>query len=158
MTDPLPWSEAEGRLLAALLDEIVPASADGRVPAAGALGVSAFLARKAADDAALAARLREALAHAARLAEVRGADFEALDAASRVALVEALEHDAPAAFAALLRHTYMGYYSRADVRPHFGLSPKPTQPDGYAVPDDDPDEMAALLAPVRARGRCYRPS
>jgi len=34
------WSEPEGRLLAALLDEIVPASADGRVPAAGALGVT----------------------------------------------------------------------------------------------------------------------
>ena len=158
MSSPPPWSEAEGRLLDALLDEIVPASADGRVPSAGVLGVTEYLAERAADHPALAATIRKALAHAAKLADARGARFDALDAAGRVAVVEALERDAPEAFVTLLRHTYMGYYSRADVRPHFGLSPKPTQPDGYTVPDDDPDEMAALLAPVRARGRCYRPS
>ncbi len=158
MTDRCSWSEAEGRLLSALLDVIVPTSADGRVPAAGALGVTAFLAERAADDTALVTRFREALAYAARLAEARDADFQALDAAERVAVVAALEREAPEAFAALLRYTYMGYYSRADVRPHFGLSPRPTQPDGYTVPDDDAHEMAALLAPVRARGCCYRPS
>ena len=158
MTDQAPWNEAEGRLLAGLLDEIVPAGADGRIPAAGALGVAEFLAGKASDDPALAASIRATLTHAAGLAEAQGAAFEALDAAGRVAVVEALEQEVPDAFAALLRHTYMGYYSRADIRPHFGLSDRPTQPDGYAVPDDDPDEMVDLLAPVRARGRCYRPS
>ena len=158
MTDHPPWSEAEGRLLAGLLDEIVPASADGRIPAAGALGVADFMAQKAAADPALAASLRQALAHAKTLAEARGARFAALDAAGRVAVVAALERAVPDAFAALLRHTYMGYYSRPDVRPHFGLSDRPTQPDGYDVPDDDPDELADMLAPVRARGRHYRPA
>ena len=52
----------------------------------------------------------------------------------------------------------MGYYSRADVRPQFGLSPRPTQPEGYELPEDDPDELADMLAPVRRRGRCYRPA
>lgn len=158
MSGTPPWSKAEGRLLDALLDEIVPAGADGRVPGAGVLGVAAFLAERAADDPALADSIRKALTVTARLADDHGAHLEALDAAGRVAVVEALERESPEAFAALLRHTYMGYYSRADIRPHFGLSSRPTQPDGYAVPDDDPDEMAALLAPVRARGRCYRPS
>ena len=158
MTDRPPWSEAEGRLLVALLDEIVPASADGRVPAAGALGVSDFLAQKTADDPALAALLREAVTRAAALAEAHGARFHALDAAGRVAVVAAVEREAPDAFAALLRHTYMGYYSRADVRPHFGLSARPTQPDGYDVPDDDAGALAELVAPVRARGRRYRPA
>ena len=125
MSNSSLWSEAEGRLLSALLDEIIPASADGRVPAAGALGVAAFLAGKAADDPALAASFREALTHAARLAEAQGATFEALDAAGRTTVVKALEQEAPDAFAALLRHTYMGYYSRADVRPHFGLVVSP---------------------------------
>ena len=152
------WSEAEERLLSALLDELVPASADGRVPAAGALGVADSMARKAADDPALAGVLRKVLSHATRLAEARGAAFEDLDAAGRVAVVAALERETPETFAALLRHTYMGYYGRADVRPLFGPSSRPTQPEGYAVPDDDPDEVAALLAPVRARGHCYRPS
>ncbi len=155
--DQAPWNEAERRLLNGLLDEIVPASADGRVPAAGTLGVVDFLASKAADDPALAALLRTVLKRAAALAESRGASFEALDAAGRIAVVEALERAEPDAFTALLQSAYMGYYSRPDVRPHFGLSDRPTQPDGYELPDDDPDELADLLAPVRARGRCYRP-
>ena len=152
------WSEAESRLLRALLDRLVPASADGRVPAAGALGTAGHLADRASADPSLAALFRHTLARAAALAEARGADFDALDAASRDDVVKALERDAPEAFAALVRHTYMGYYSRADVRSLFGLSPRPTQPEGYVVPDDDAGEMAALLAPVRARGRRYRPA
>ena len=158
MTDIHPWSEDQGRLLTGLLDEIVPASADGRVPAAGALGIADFLVSKASADPPLAASLREVLSHAAALAEARGANFDDLDAAGRVAVVEALEQEAADAFTALLWHTYMGYYSRADVRPHFGLSDRPTQPEGYELPEDDPDELADMLAPVRARGRCYRPS
>ena len=158
MTGSPPWSEADGRVLDALLDVIIPASADGRVPAAGALGVAGYLAGRAADDPALATRFRMGLAHAARLAEARGAAFEALDAAGRAGVVEALERDAPELFGELLRHTYMGYYSRPDVRPHFGLSARPTQPQGYDLPEDDPDELAAIVAPVRARGRCHRPS
>ena len=158
MTDIHPWSEDQGRLLTGLLDVIVPASADGRVPAAGALGIVDFLVSKASADPALAVSLREVLSHAAALAEARGANFDDLDAARRIAVVEALEQEAADAFTALLWHTYMGYYSRADVRPHFGLSDRPTQPEGYELPEDDPDELADMLAPVRARGRCYRPS
>ena len=158
MTDNHPWSEDQGRLLTGLLDVIVPASADGRVPAAGALGIADFLVSKASADPALAVSLREVLSHAAALAEARGANFDDLDAAGRIAVVEALEQEAADAFTALLWHTYMGYYSRADVRPHFGLSDRPTQPEGYELPEDDPDELADMLAPVRARGRCYRPS
>ena len=158
MTDIHPWSEDQGHLLSGLLDEIVPASADGRVPAAGVLGIADFLVSKASADPALAVSLREVLSHAAALAEARGANFDDLDAAGRMAAVEALEREAPDAFTALLWHTYMGYYSRADVRPHFGLSDRPTQPEGYELPEDDPDELADMLAPVRARGRCYRPS
>ena len=158
MTDIHPWSEDQGHLLTGLLDVIVPASADGRVPAAGALGIADFLVSKALADPPLAASLREVLSHAAALAEARGANFDDLDAAGRIAVVEALEQETADAFTALLWHTYMGYYSRADVRPHFGLSDRPTQPEGYELPEDDPDELADMLAPVRARGRRYRPS
>ena len=157
MTDTRPWSEDQDHLLASLLDEIVPSSADGRVTAAGALGVAEFLAGKASADPELAASLRAVLSHAAALVEAGGASFDDLDAAGRIAVVEALEREVPEAFTALLWHTYMGYYSRADVRPQFGLSPRPTQPEGYELPEDDPDELADMLAPVRRRGRRYRP-
>lgn len=158
MTDTRPWSEDQDHLLASLLDEIVPSSADGRVTAAGALGVAEFLAAKASADPELTASLRAVLSHAAALAEAGGASFDDLDATGRIAVVEALEREVPDAFTALLWHTYMGYYSRADVRPQFGLSPRPTQPEGYALPEDDPDELADMLAPVRGRGRRYRPA
>ena len=158
MSGPRPWSEPEDRLLAALLDEIIPASADGRVPAAGELGITEFLASRAADDPELATLLRNLLTRAEALGASRGARFEALDASGRITIVEALEREAPDAFTALLWHTYMGYYSRADVRPHFGLSPRPTQPEGYVLPEDDPDELADMLASVRAQGRRYRPT
>ena len=156
--DQAPWNEAERRLLNGLLDEVVPASADGRVPAAGTLGLVDFLGNKASDDPALAALLRAVLIRAAALVETRGASFGALDAAGRIGVVEALERAEPEAFKALLQSIYMGYYSRPDVRPQFGLSDRPTQPDGYVLPEDDPDELEAMLAPVRGRGRCYRPS
>ena len=73
--DQAPWNEAERRLLNGLLDEIVPASVDGRVPAAGTLGVVDFLASKAADDPALAALFRTVLTRAAALVESRGASL-----------------------------------------------------------------------------------
>ena len=137
--DTALWSDAERALLDALLDQVIPASADGRMPAAGALGVADFIAAKLGDDPARTTELARAFA-----------DLPA-DAAEA-------ERAAPANFSELVRLVYMGYYSRADVRPHFGLSDRPTQPEGYELPEDDPDELAALLAPVRARGRCYRPS
>ena len=158
MSAPRPWSPAEGRLLLGLLNLLVPASADGRIPAAGTHGVADFLARKAAADPGLATLFCRSLALADSIAHSRGASFDALDAAGRLAVVETLEREAPDAFAALLRHAYMGYYSRADIRGLLGLSARPTQPDGYAVPEDDPDELAELLAPVRKRGSCFRQS
>ena len=123
MSDLRPWSEPEGRLLAALLDEIVPASADGRVPAAGALGVTEFLAGRAADDPELATLLRLLLTRAEALSALHGARFETLDAAGRVAIVGALEQEAPDAFTALLWHTYMGYYGAARTFVRTSASP-----------------------------------
>ncbi|MEM7072480.1 MAG: hypothetical protein AAF418_02830, partial [Pseudomonadota bacterium] len=73
-------------------------------------------------------------------------------------LVSKLEQNHPEFFQTLLRLTYMGYYSRPDIRVLFGLSEKPTHPDGYQVPADDPKIMAELLAPVRSRPSCYRPT
>lgn len=140
---------AQRRLLDALLDQIIPAGVDGRIPAAGDLGVADFIGDRATDDAELGELLRQGLAFAATLVD---ADRNGLDADS----VRRLEQEAPAAFEALLRLTYMGYYSRGDIRALLGLSPKPVHPDGYDVPPQDLDDIAALTEPVRKRGRCYR--
>ena len=149
-------SDSEIKLLNAVLNELIPARADGRVPGAGDLGVAAFLGRAAAADDGLAVHLRTASTTVAELVKAAGGPFEALAPENRRDLVAELESSAPEAFQALLRQTYMGYYSRPDVRVLFGLSDQPTQPNGYDMPSESPEFMAELTAPVVARGRCYR--
>lgn len=143
------WTEAQRALLDDMLDAIIPPSADGRIPGAGALGVADYLADVAERDSEVRAQFEQGLAAA-------GGDFADLDDEARRALLKRLETDEKTFFQALIRHTYMGYYSRSDVRALFGLSAEPTQPRGYDVPPDDAEEMAELLVPVRARGPCYR--
>lgn len=139
------WSEAERALLDAILDRVIPPNPARDVPAAGGLGVAEFLGRKAASDPDFAARIRALLAKVSGPADTVTADT-----------VDHLQAALPEAFDLLLRWTYMGYYSRPDIRPLVGLSPLPTQPRGYDVPPESPEEMAALVGPVKARGRCYR--
>ena len=140
--------DAQRKLLRSLLDELIPESTDGLMPAAGALGVANFICDRVEADAELELLFRDGLAKAASLADTGGG----VDAA----VVGNLEKDEPAFFEALLRQTYMGYYSRGDIRALLGLSPKPVHPDGYDVPEQDLDEIETLSAPVRRRGRCYR--
>ncbi|MGI9417361.1 MAG: gluconate 2-dehydrogenase subunit 3 family protein [Geminicoccaceae bacterium] len=136
-------------LLDALLDQIIPANADRGIPAAGALGVAAFIEQRVAADAELGRLFQQGLATAAMIVSINGLRVEP-------DVVRQLELDAPDFFAALIRLTYMGYYSRGDIRGLLGLSPKPVHPDGYDVPEQDLDEIRALTAPVAKRGPCYR--
>ena len=136
-------------LLDALLDQIIPASDDGRIPAAGALGVADFIGDRIAVDVELGSLIQHGLAKAAMLVSANGHRVEP-------DVVRQLEQDAAHFFAALIRLTYMGYYSRGDIRARLGLSPKPVHPDGYDVPEQDLDEIEMLTASVRKRGQCYR--
>jgi hypothetical protein len=145
MTDAATlWTDDQRGLIDALLNQLIPASRDGRVPAAGDLGVGDFLAGQVAADADLQAVFAEGLA---RASETGVPDAQA---------VARLEVACPGFFGALQRLAYMGYYSRPDTRLLLGLSPRAVHPDGYEVPTESDDLMAALTAPVRARGQCYR--
>ena len=139
-------NKAQRKLLDAILDQIIPASADGRIPAAGALGVADFIGNRAADDPELGALFRDGLAKTTDLVNCHDGHVDA-------AVVSRIEREEPAFFEALLRQTYMGYYSRGDIRALFGLSPKPTHPDGYDVHEQNLDELAALTKPVKRRVR-----
>jgi hypothetical protein len=160
--EPRLSSQEQNDLLVSLLEEIIPAGSDGRVPSAASPRVLSFLAEQAeqAEQAGplpgLKDHLDQCLLVIARLSEKRGAVFPDLDRNARVSVVQELERTEPEAFAALIRAVYMGYYTDPTVGPLFGLSAKPPQPDGYDVPEEDPDAIAALVEPVQARGRCYR--
>jgi hypothetical protein len=151
--NPRTWSAPERASVEALIDALLPPSPDGRLPAASQLGVADFLARRAAELADFGPQLALCLAKLAELASARNAAFADLGPEARNELVQAIASAEPTAFAAVQRQTYMGYYTDPAIPALFSFPNRPPQPLGHKQP---PDEIEALLSPVRARGRRYR--
>ncbi|MFC1996165.1 gluconate 2-dehydrogenase subunit 3 family protein [Chloroflexota bacterium] len=156
MSDELAWSESRKAFLNRILDEIIPASGDGRIPTGGSLGVAEYLEARAKDTPGLEEQFSRGLERAVTLAERKGSVFEELSGDDRRQMVADLKALEPDFFSALLRHTYMGYYTEPSVPPLFGLTDKAPHPYGYDVPDEDVEKLKGLVEPVKARGRCYR--
>ncbi len=146
--DRAPWTPTERALIDALLDVILPASADGKLPAGSALPVAEFLAARIAETAALGKLLRTVLRKAEALATTHGSITHAL--------VTQLEQTEPVLFQTFVRHAFMGYYTHPSIPLRLGLPDRPPQPLGHKVPRDTAGELDELLAPVRARGKHYR--
>jgi Gluconate 2-dehydrogenase subunit 3 len=145
---------AEARALAAVLDVLVPASGDGRMPGAGALGLARWIEDALARSPDLAAAVRGGLARLEALAQERGAaGFGALAPAPREALVRELAAREPGFLPGLLFHLYAAYYQHPEVLAGIGVEPRPPFPKGYAI---EPSDLDALLAPVRRREPLYR--
>lgn len=143
------WTQTQRTLLDAILDELVPPSNDGTIPGAGALGVADFLPTA---DAYAPNPVETTQAVMMAL----GDSFVEMTRPEKVAALHLIETQQPDAFATLVRLTYMGYYSRPDTRPLFGVGAHPVHPQGYPVPREDEALMDELTTPVRARGKVYR--
>lgn len=143
------WTEKQRQILDTIMDELIPPSDDGIIPGAGALGVADFLpaARPYAKDPIKSALI---------IINFVGNDFITLPRPTRVAMLKRSELEHAEAFATLIRTTYMGYYSRSDTRPHFGVGSHPIHPLGYKVLPESHELMNELTAPVRQRGKVYR--
>lgn len=152
-SSPREWSATERVWVDALIDALLPPSADGRLPAPSQLGIADVLARHMTDLPGFGPQLALCLDTLAELASARNAALAELGPEARTELVQALASAEPAAFAAVQRQTFIGYYTHADVPALFGFPNRPPQPLGHKQP---PDELETLLTPVRARGRCYR--
>ena len=108
---PTMLSEEQRQMLVAVLDRIVPPN--GALPGAGGLGVDAAIDRTLAQTPRLRRLFLRGLAEIAVTAEREtGQDFLALDAATQERVLRAVEEAEPAFFAALVEHTYRGYYVR----------------------------------------------
>ena len=132
-------------LLAAVLDALIPA--DAGFPPAGAIALEHVLSAAVAsgESEALLGRALRAIAEA-------DADFSALGADEREALLREIERTHPTAFDALVRHTYAGYYSHPEIVSRLGLTPGPLHPRGHRIKDAElPD-----LTRVTSRGPLYR--
>jgi hypothetical protein len=148
------FSEEERMLLASVLDEIIPRSADGTFQGAGELGVGDYIEATLMQQPELEAVVARGLSTISASARTRNPDgFSALSTEERAALLREVEAEDPTFFGTLFLHAYIGYYTEPRVVECLGLKPHP-QPDGYELEQGD---LETLLQPVRQRsGKLYR--
>ncbi len=151
MSDTRPLSAAQRSALAAVLDAVIPPSADGRLPGAGELGLAPVIEEKLGAMVAFTARGLDALDALAR--ERGAAALAALADAERTEVLDAHAAADPGFLPGLVFQIYSAYYQHPRVLEGLGLEPRPPHPKGYAL--EQPD-LEALLAPVRARAKLYR--
>ena len=147
------FSTDEYRVLTSVLDAIIPPSADGRLPGAGAIGLASAIAGTLQHTPDLPPVFSAGLAAIeARARAQAGSGFAALTADAQAEVLQAIAAEEQGFFALLLFHTYAAYYQDVRVQQALGLEPRPPHPQGY---DMRPPDLT-LLDPVRQRGRRYR--
>ncbi len=139
--------------LDAVLDTLIPPNTERAIPGAGEANVAEFIEQHVAADATLCKLFDDGFAY---LGDMSADRFELLPEELQITYLQGLEKSKPDFFAELIRLTYMGYYSRPEIRRLLGLSGKPVHPAGYDVALEPPELLSELTAPVRARGEVYR--
>jgi len=148
------FSERQRSDLAFILDTILPASDDGKMPAAGVAGVGEYIERSLKTSPELRPILVEGLQAAEDIARRHGAaSLAAITPENRAAALEALQEVAAGMFAALSCPTYLGYYQMPAVLDALGVGAHPPHPRGYEM---EPNDLSSLLEPVRKRAKLYR--
>jgi len=132
--------------LARVLDLLIPASADGRLPGAGELG----LARYVEELLTTTPGPRPLVAQG--LAALEARDFAALSREAQRALLDEIGQSAPGFAPTLLFLVMTGYYREPRVLAALGLEDRPPFPKGHAVDESDFSRLEA----VRRRGKLYR--
>ena len=144
----------EERMLTTLLDTILPASADGRLPGAGSVALVRHVAGTVDRMPMLRTVVEYGLSGIAERARGRNpVGWDALSAEDRTAVVGEFTAENEFFLPGFLFLVYSGYYVDPAVVRTLGLEPRPPHPAGYAI---EPDELESLLEPVRRRGKTYR--
>jgi len=146
-------SEEQRRELAGVLDALIPASGDGRLPAAGELGLVAQVEEALMRTPDFLPVIHQGLAAATDLAGRLGAGgFASLTAADKQQVLNDLATEHPALVPGLIFHAYGAYYQEPQVVEALGFESRPPFPLGYAM---EPDDLT-LLERVRQRPKLYR--
>jgi len=142
---------AQRALLRSVLNRIVPARVD--LPGAGDLDVGDSIERTLGESTRLRRVFLDGLLEIAIGAQREtGSEFESLDAERQVSVLQTIEQQWPEFFAALVEHTYRGYYTLPAVQLAIGFAPRPPQPLGHQLPPFDP----AVLDLQRQRAPFWR--
>jgi hypothetical protein len=144
------FSPHEARVLASVLDEIIPPSGDGRLPGAGELGLVRYIEQQASELRPTIVQGLSALDEHARGCGAR--DFAALSGEDKLEALNQVAAAQPAFLPGLILQSYVGYYQNDRVLEGLGLEPRPPYPDGYKL---EPTDLG-LLDQVRRRTKLYR--
>ena len=150
------WTESEHEILYRILETLIPASKDGKIPSANNILIIEKLKQEAIKDNKFKSLLLDGLKHIKQMLIETGNDLNSIDLRNFTNLICKLEDQKPEFFSAFLRQTYIAYYNQPSIRTHFGLSANPPHPEGYNVPSETIEEISSLVAPVIKRGDCYR--
>jgi hypothetical protein len=142
---------AQGAMLRAVLNCLVPARTD--LPGAGDLDVGASIESSLAGSIGVRRLFLDGLDEIAISSDRQfRRPFGELDSAGQTAVLETVEREHPAFFAALVEHTYRGYYTLPAVHAAIGFESRPPQPLGHQLAPFDP----ALLEGQRLRAPFWR--
>ena len=150
------WTESEHEILYRILETLIPASKDGKIPSANNILIIEKLKQEAIKDNKFKSLLLDGLKHIKHMLIVTGNDLNSIDLRNFTNLICKLEDQKPEFFNAFLRKIYIAYYNQPSIRTHFGLSANPPHPEGYNVPSETIEEISSLVAPVIKKGACYR--
>ena len=134
----------------ALLDLVIPPSASGDLPGAGALGLSPAVATALQADPLLGPLVEagaQAVWEAALSQHPEGLPGMAPQAGAKVVEAQLAAH--PLLIMGILRYLYPAYYQHPRVLEGIGEPPRPPFPEGFDVEATD----AELLEKLRARRR-----
>lgn len=147
------FSANQARVLADVLDDIIPPSSDGILPGAGQLGLTQVIEEALQKTPELRAMIVQGLSALDDLAQRRGAQgFAALPGPGKLEVMTELASSQDAFPPVLILHTFVAYYRSARVLEALGLEPRPPHPKGYTM---DPNDLT-LLDTVRRRPKLYR--
>lgn len=153
MSDVHQFSAHEIDTLAAVLDQVIPPSADGRLPGAGFVARGARFGVVIRMLPGLDLGLAGGLAACDDRARERGAaDYLALGDGDRLAVLNDVAAADAGFVPSVMFLAYTTYYVDDRVLTGLDLEPRPPHPQGFAMPEND----LTLLDPVRARGRLWR--
>jgi hypothetical protein len=116
------FSIPQKQTLTSVLDEIIPRSDDGRMPAAGALGLANPIDKLAQDEPELRDLIAQGLARLDELARAQRAPaFCTLSAEGKAAALDEIAKTLPRFLVEIARHTYAAYNKDPRVVVAIGL-------------------------------------
>ncbi len=136
----------------ALMDLVIPPSASGNLPGAGALGLSPAVATALQADPLLGPMVEagaQAVREAALSLQPEGLPGMSPQAGTKVIEAQLASH--PFLIMGLSRYLYPAYYQHPQVLVGIGEPPRPPFPEGFDVEATDAELLEKLLARRRAQ-------